>query len=300
MHERPGLVDDGDVLAEVRRGWDERVDTVSYLPVGFGAHHWAAYQDRQPRLFVTLDRVDEWRDAYRLEAAYASAVALHDSGLEFVVAALVGASGATTVPFGEGRLSCTPWRDGGSGGSLDLSWTQLALTRLHDVPPPEVTPVWRPLVRPDFADRTGELTGRSWGPGPYADAARQAVRERLTDVARWTDRYHRLADAARDRAWVANHGEPSSHDQLLTASGRLLVDWESLTLAPPELDLRLLVEGGMSPHEVGADPEMLELFDLEWRLDEISQYAAWFAAPHVGTRDDEIAFGGLRHELTRP
>ena len=44
---------------------------------------------------------------------------------------------------------------------------------------------------------------------------------------------------------------------------------------------------------------MLELFDLEWRLDEISQYAAWFAAPHTGGADDEIAFGGLVEELER-
>ena len=42
---------------------------------------------------------------------------------------------------------------------------------------------------------------------------------------------------------------------------------------------------------------MLELFDLEWRLDEINQYAAWFAAPHTGTADDDIAFGGLLDEL---
>ncbi len=47
------------------------------------------------------------------------------------------------------------------------------------------------------------------------------------------------------------------------------------------------------------DPAMIEMFDLEWRLDEISQYSAWFAAPHTGTRDDAIAFGGLLHELTR-
>jgi spectinomycin phosphotransferase len=51
---------------------------------------------------------------------------------------------------------------------------------------------------------------------------------------------------------------------------------------------------------VGADPEMLELFDLQWRLDEIHQYATWFAAPHPGSRDDEIAFGGLQEELSRP
>ena len=76
----------------------------------------------------------------------------------------------------------------------------------------------------------------------------------------------------------------------------MLVDWESLKLAPRELDLRTLVDAGV---ETDADPEMLELFDLEWRLDEISEYAAWFAAPHAGTADDEIAFDGLLHELER-
>jgi spectinomycin phosphotransferase len=45
---------------------------------------------------------------------------------------------------------------------------------------------------------------------------------------------------------------------------------------------------------------MVELFDLQWRLDEISQYSEWFAAPHTGTRDDDIAIGGLLEELTRP
>ncbi len=44
---------------------------------------------------------------------------------------------------------------------------------------------------------------------------------------------------------------------------------------------------------------MVELFDLEWRLDEIAQYAAWFAAPHSGTASDEVAYGGLLGELER-
>jgi spectinomycin phosphotransferase len=61
-----------------------------------------------------------------------------------------------------------------------------------------------------------------------------------------------------------------------------------------------LVEAGAEPDDIGADLEMLELFDLEWRLDEIHQYAAWFAAPHDGTTDDEIAFADLLHELARP
>ena len=80
----------------------------------------------------------------------------------------------------------------------------------------------------------------------------------------------------------------------------MLVDWESLTFAPPELDLRIVVDAGLSPADAGAEPAMLELFDLEWRLDEVSQYAEWFAAQHTGTEDDRIAFDGLLEELGRP
>jgi len=122
----------------------------------------------------------------------------------------------------------------------------------------------------------------------------------LDDIARWTMAYHRLGAVARDRTWVAAHGEPHQANQLRTDDGRFLIDWDTLRLAPAEVDLRVLVEAGAIPDQVGADPAMIDLFDLEWRLDEISQYAAWFSAPHRGTRDDEIAFAGLREELARP
>ncbi len=42
------------------------------------------------------------------------------------------------------------------------------------------------------------------------------------------------------------------------------------------------------------------MFDLEWRLDEVTQYADWFEAPHGGTESDRVALGGLVGELTRP
>ena len=45
---------------------------------------------------------------------------------------------------------------------------------------------------------------------------------------------------------------------------------------------------------------MIEMFDLEWRLDEMLRYAAWFAGPARGTDDDRIAFDGLVSELRRP
>jgi spectinomycin phosphotransferase len=296
MREPPTHVGDTEVLAAVRRDWDDAVERVEHLPVGFGAHHWAAYDGDGPRLFVTFDRLEPKRSAARLEAAYAGAAALRHDGLEFVLAGLTTHEGRFTVPLADGALSCTPWREGRPDGPLDLAWTTAALTRLHAAAPPAQLPPWRPVVGPDLAETTATLTEGDWGPGPFAAAARDAVRAHLADLARWTRRYHHLAEVARGRAWVATHGEPDSGNQLLTPGGRLLVDWESLKLAPPELDLRTLVDAGA---ETDADPEMLELFDLEWRLDEVSEYTAWFAAPHTGTADDEIAFGGLLHELER-
>ena len=156
-----------------------------------------------------------------------------------------------------------------------------------------------PLVGDAFAAVLERRTSSAWDTGPYAERARLALRERLDAIDRWVGAYHRLADEARSRPWVATHGEPHTRNQLIAAEGVLLVDWESLKLAPRERDLRTLVDSG---HEDLARPHwpMVEMFDLEWRLDEISQYAAWFAAPHTGNANDDVAFGGLLSELERP
>jgi spectinomycin phosphotransferase len=45
---------------------------------------------------------------------------------------------------------------------------------------------------------------------------------------------------------------------------------------------------------------MLEMFALEWRLDEVSLGADWFEAPHTGTADDHEAYAGLLQELAGP
>ena len=57
MREPPTGVADPDVLAAVRQAWSVEIDAVEHLPVGFGAHHWAASADGRRRLFVTLDRL---------------------------------------------------------------------------------------------------------------------------------------------------------------------------------------------------------------------------------------------------
>jgi spectinomycin phosphotransferase len=296
VREAPLNVDTDDLLAAVRSHWDPEVTRVDYAPVGFGAHHWAAFRGEQPVLFVTFDRLEPKRPAEHLQAAYAGAVALRLAGLEFVLAPLLSRSGSPIVRFSDGAMSCTPWQHGTSGGDLDVAWTSLALTRLHAVDPPDGIPSWKPVVPPAFVADLAQLLKRPWGPGPFADRARQAVGQQLVGIALWTARYHDLATQAPGRLWVATHGEPHSDNQLLTPQNRYLLDWESLKLAPPELDLRVLADAGA---EVDADPEMVELFDLEWRLDEINQYVAWFAGEHHGTEDDRIAFNGLLNEMSR-
>ncbi len=173
------------------------------------------------------------------------------------------------------------------------------LARLHAADPPPGIPIWRPLVAPDFADRLTTRLAEPWRTGPYGEPARAALSAQRPDLHRWTARYLALAAQAADRPWVPTHGEPHARNQLCTAAGIVLVDWESLALAPRERDLRPLVGSGHADL-VQPDPAMLELFDLEWRLDEIRQYADWFAAPHTGTASDAVAYAGLVSELTRP
>lgn len=221
MRERPGHVPHDKILALVRREWDSDVGELEHLPVGFGAHHWAASVDGLRTLFVTFDGLLPRHTAEELEAAY-------------------------------------------------------LLARLHATAPPSRTPEWRPLVEATFADDLVALLEDPWQTGPYGVPARQALVERLRDISRWTDRYHSLAEAAlaEREAWVPTHGEPDTANHLVTATRRYLVDWESLKLAPRERDLRNLPEVPRWSGPRPADPRMLEMFDLEWRLDEISQYAA--------------------------
>jgi spectinomycin phosphotransferase len=294
VREPPPDVSTEELLAVVRGEWDANVVRLEHAPVGFGADHWVAYDPDRPVLFVTFDRVTSTRSAEDLEAAYAGAIALRRAGLEFVLAPLPCRAGSPVVRFRGGAVSCTPWRDGGSGGELDVAWTSEALASLHAAAPPGGIPRWKPPVPADFAADVVRCLQQPWGPGPYADRARDAVGERRADLVRWTARFHELVPRAGRRSWVATHGEPHSDNQLLTPGGRYVLDWESLKLAPRERDLRTLAGAGAP---VDADPELIEMFDLEWRLDEIGQYVGWFAAEHDGTEDDRIAFEGLLEEL---
>lgn len=298
MRERPPGVTDADVLATVRDHWDDIATTIEHLPLGFGAHHW-----RVGDLFVTLDLLGRRHTCTTLESTYVAAAALAAQGLEFVLGGVPARNGRFTVAFGDGTaLSATPWRCGAAGDGPftgeRAATTASHLDRLHAAAPPTGLRGWQPLVGPDLADDLSRRTSHRWtAAGPHGETARRALRDHLRDLATWTVGYHRVAATTDPATWVPTHGEPDTGNQLDTRDGVLLVDWESLMLAPAERDLRTLADAG-HPHP-RAHADLLRLFDLEWRLDEVAQYATWFEEPHGDTENDRIALGGLLGELRR-
>ncbi|MGC4943912.1 phosphotransferase [Kribbella sp. DT2] len=305
MREPPDFLSAEAVLDAVRTHWPIAVDTIEHLPVGFGAHHWRVSSAGSPRLFVTLDRLGLRRTAESLEAAYTAANELAAAGLEFVAASVPDRQGRCTVPLAGGSVSCVPWTEGSPAGSGPIGSDDLArqnaeaLARLHATAPPVGIPNWRPRVGSDFGSSLAEQLQDPWETGPYGERARTSLAQRIEAIRGWTEAYHELGRRAADRPWVPTHGESHTANQLLTDRGLVFVDWESLAVAPRERDLVTLVNSGYVDL-AAPDWEMIELFDLEWRLSEVAEYADWFGRPHTGTASDRAAFDNLVMELERP
>lgn len=294
-----------EVRGAVRDLWSVEVGSARYLPVGFGAHHWQVNGlDEVPALFATVDILTGHRTAEHLRASYRAATALASIGFTGVVAPVPTCDGEVAVSVGDGvLLSVTPWLSGRSPGEEEarepghVARVARLLGELHGLALPADAPEWSPRVHPGFAARIGTALEVDWTAGPFGAAAHREVTRARSALAGWETRYLELcakALACREN-WVPTHGEPHFANQFIDASGLRLVDWETLAVAPPERDLRDLPEPGRSRFPV--DPEMIELFDLEWRLMEVDEYVRWFQGPHEGTSDDETALAGLREEI---
>lgn len=292
--EPPALVTDAEVLENVRRHWSPSVDSVKHLPVGWGGHHWRAEVGGRATLFVTLDIPLPRHTPESLEGAYAAAAAVARD-LDFVWPSLPTHDGRFTVPASWGTISVTQWLEGERPERSTPRLPEM-LAALHAVAPPLQAPRWSTVVEPDLHRRLEERLDQDWS-APLGPRARDLFGEHLGDVARWSEEHTRLLDRVDASSGVLTQGEPGVHNQW-RAEGRVwLIDWESLVVAPPERDLLTLVRGGA---EVTHDPAMVRLFDLEWRLSEISSFADWLHGPHTDGADVRQALAGLRDELTRP
>jgi spectinomycin phosphotransferase len=318
-----GLPETG-VVAGVVEGWGLDVASARYLPVGFGSYHWDVTDADGCRHFVTVDDLDHkgWLGHDRdstfdgLRAAFDTALALRrDGGLAFVVAPAPARDGGTVRRL-DARYAASlfPFVDG-AGGRFAAESTPAEraavvrlLAELH-----AATPVARPFARRRHLDlpRRRDLEAalheldRAWTGGPLSEAVRELLAGHAAVVAGRLREFDRLAAevGAADADLVVTHGEPHGGNAL-TAGGRpLLVDWDTVGLAPPERDLwhvtadpdELAVYTEVSGRPV--NPTAIALYRLRWELDDISVFARELRSPHGRTADTEKALFGLRSYL---
>jgi spectinomycin phosphotransferase len=312
------------VLAE---GWGLRAVSLEYLPEGAGSHHWTLTGGDGLRHFVTVDDLDnkDWiggsREKVRdgLDRAYRTAATLRaEAGLQFVTAPIAARDGrflrrvderysASVFPFLAGRShGFGPYADARLRGSvLDM------ICVLHQSTPIVRTCAPRHVLR--FAGREDlhaflASPGQRWDSGPFAEAARRLLVPHAADLARLVTDFDRLVESTRRvRArLVITHGEPHPAN-VMAVDGRLvLIDWDTVGLAPPERDVSLIVTAaneGIERYQqatgIGLSPAVITLYRLRWYLDDLGSATRMFRNAHHDTADTRRWRDGLSGQLDR-
>jgi hypothetical protein len=145
VHERPADIADNAVRAALSRQWALTVRELSYLPVGFGGHHWLAIDQTGSRWFVTVsDLAAPW--VPDLPAAMQTAAwPAGEGGLEFVVAPVPTTAGQIVGSLdSDHALTLFPHVDPAPSDSddeiddADRAAIIDLLARLHTATPPDI------------------------------------------------------------------------------------------------------------------------------------------------------------------
>lgn len=312
MNTRPVDVDDRGIVDVVRAGWGFEAVSVEYAALGFGSHHWVAFDSGGSKRFVTVDDLSTGRGGSsneavfaRLSAAFETARALREIGLEFVVAPLPDVDGCVlrrladsysvaVFPFLEGdTLRYGDYEsDGQRREVLDL------VGRLHQATPSVVDIA----AREDFAlscrselDVALRELGRPWTGGPFAERARQLLVRIEADLMSALEVFDGLVDEVRNDAtpWVVTHGEPHAANVIWTSDGPRLVDWDTARIAPAGRDLWMLEPSGKAAAR--EQDTAIVMYRLGWDLAEIAIYVSGFRLPHETTADTLESWKNLEH-----
>ena len=197
-----------------------------------------------------------------------------------------------------------PWIDGRSYGhgtydnDADRDEVLRLLSRLHSVDlsdVPEAHP--EDFMVPNRAGLMAALVDRhrAWQTGPYAERVRLLLIERADEITWLLDRYDRLAVAAAGKPdrFVVSHGEPHAANTLASPDGRLIIDWDTARIAPPERDLWMVLDASDPATPASYAPtrrfrvsqDLLDLYRVLWDLMEIAGYVAFFRTPHSESAD---------------
>ena len=322
MFTRPTDLSDSQVL-EVLGAWGLSIHEIGYVAVGFGSHHWRVVAN-DGRWFVNVDDLEIRRRGSepveaplrRLSAALSTAWALRRSGLEFVVAPVRTPAGAIVEVLNDRfAVALYPYVDGEyrtwgpyPGRAERVAVLDL-IAHLHgasDVAlPTGLTDDLAIEGRDELAIALGDLD-TLWTSGPYAEPARALLRPHTDDVGRALRHYDELAGVVAEQRerMVVTHGEPHRGNTIATASGIVLIDWDTVLIAPPERDLWSLA--GEDPSiladyeaATGTDTDRasLDLYRLRWDLTEVAMFVGDFRCEHDDTEDNRVAWSGLSSAL---
>lgn len=324
----PAGLQEGSLAAILAGQWSLAVTSMAYQPVGFGSHHWAVRDSSGGRWFVTVDellvkrvRQDEPASVTfsRLGRAFAAAIALAESGRDFVVAPVRTIGGAPLARLGSDfAVTVYPHVAGQSFDWGDFSWPghrQAVLDLIADVhAAPAAVSRLAPADDYQIAHLDELESALINGAeiladcGPFSGQMAALFARNGRPVRRLIRRYYALvaqarADPGRE---VLTHGEPHPGNTMLTPSGWRLIDWDTAMLALPERDLWDLDPGDGSvlaryARATGREPlaSALDLFRIRWDLADIAVDASRFRRPHSGTDDDVQSWRLLKSIVER-
>jgi spectinomycin phosphotransferase len=146
--------------------------------------------------------------------------------------------------------------------------------------------------------------GRTWAGGPFSEPARQALARHAADVVELLDLADRLAaDLARaGDTWVVTHGEPHAGNVMRAGESRVLVDWDTVALGPPERDLWMVLGDGTDEAMIYAsatgreiDLTAVDFFRLAWDLEDLAGFISVLRSPHRRSADTVKAYEAVTH-----
>jgi len=323
VRDRPAGVSDDDLCRTLADGWWLDVAATDYAPVGGGSYHWIVRDREGHRWFATVDDLDQkrWlgstRDAVAegLATAMELAVALRDdASLPFVLAPVMARNGAAIV-----RLGCAyavavyPYVDGACGvfgkelPTGERRQVADMLAALHRAAPSgvRVPPHQVELAQRNDLEAALSDAGQPWDGGPLSEPARALLAPRAGQVRHLLARFDRLAERVTALGTVITHGEPHPANLLMTGTETLLIDWDTVGLAPPERDLWWVIsdstgwEARRYARATGwsVDPAALALYRLRWALDDLSIFAGQLRSGHDRSADAEHALRAIEITL---
>jgi spectinomycin phosphotransferase len=303
-----------DVVAD---RWALEIDALDYFPEGGGAYHWIAFADDAPRWFLTCDDLDTkpWLGADRdsvfdgLAAAYDTARILRNEGLAFVIAPLAAISGASAERVDERHsVSVFDYIDGEPG-----HWGQAVRARARDDLVTMLARLHQTPTTGRLAHRGVDVPGRSyledalkeldrpWDGGPLSEPARRELATNAEQVVASLRELDRLAVGigGSPSDVVVTHGEPHPGNLIHTRSGVVLVDWDTVALAPPERDLWMIADDDVASAYreltgTSLDTEALAAYRLLWAVTDVAAFITQLRGEHRQNADAERALAALQ------